>query len=408
MPRDVPLFGDEPLTLERQHEIASRVAGRGPVTPPEAEEGPPREPGYAGDLVGAIRGELQLGSDLVVKQLITLVRNGQNVIVTGPPGTGKTTIAINLATAAASGLHDFPRPRGYVLLTATSTMTTFDTIGGYVPRRDGSGLVFQPGIFLRAIAKDKWVIIDEVNRADIDKAFGQFFTILSGQAVELPYEVAPGGAGVAAAGGPGGGPPGPDPSRAQGRLPVSLIRDVDAAESLYEEESGTYRIGNDWRMIATMNSFDKDALFRMSYAFTRRFAIVHLDVPPPPVLRRMVESGIGNPGYRERIAKMLEILMEGGRQIGPALLKDVIAYVERRWTAAAAEAPGLPPAEGIGGPPEDFLLEAIVIYVLPQLDGLPIDTLRRIHTRLRAEMLTAEDARGQIDRYFSEFFRIGG
>jgi len=31
------------------------------------------------------------------------------------------------------------------------------------------------------------LVIDELNRADIDKAFGQLFTVLSGQSVQLPY-----------------------------------------------------------------------------------------------------------------------------------------------------------------------------------------------------------------------------
>jgi len=33
------------------------------------------------------------------------------------------------------------------------------------------------------------LVIDELNRADIDKAFGQLFTLLSGQSVQLPYTV---------------------------------------------------------------------------------------------------------------------------------------------------------------------------------------------------------------------------
>ena len=31
------------------------------------------------------------------------------------------------------------------------------------------------------------LIIDEINRADIDKAFGELFTLLSGNNVDLPY-----------------------------------------------------------------------------------------------------------------------------------------------------------------------------------------------------------------------------
>ena len=46
---------------------------------------------------------------------------------------------------------------------------------------------FQEGKFLEAVRENKWLVIDEINRPDIDKAFGQLFSVLSGQRVEMPF-----------------------------------------------------------------------------------------------------------------------------------------------------------------------------------------------------------------------------
>ena len=40
-----------------------------------------------------------------------------------------------------------------------------------------------------------------------------------------------------------------------------------------------------------MNSYDKNFLFRMSYALTRRFALVEVDVPSPDDQTRWTQSG---------------------------------------------------------------------------------------------------------------------
>jgi hypothetical protein len=79
-------------------------------------------------------------------------------------------------------------------------------------------------------------VLDEINRANMDAAFGQVFTALdaSHPLVSLPFFDAP---------------------RRQLSVP------------------GRFRI------IGTMNTYDKNFLFRMSYALTRRFAMIPVDVP---------------------------------------------------------------------------------------------------------------------------------
>lgn len=81
-----------------------------------------------------------------------------------------------------------------------------------------------------------WLVIDEFNRADIDKAFGQLFTALEYNKL--------------------------------------IIQDITSGKS-----TRTIPIPEDYRIIGTLNTADKHYLFNLSDALKRRFAYTEISIP---------------------------------------------------------------------------------------------------------------------------------
>ncbi|MCI0649374.1 MAG: AAA family ATPase [Chloroflexi bacterium] len=288
----------------------------------------------------AIDSELML-PDSIFEQIVSSLSAGNHIILIGPPGTGKTTLAHDICRHAQDRGHC----RGFISVTATADWTTFDTVGGYMPTAEGQ-LKFNEGIVLRAVREKKWLVIDEINRADIDKAFGELFTVLSGQEVTLPYRH------------------GYDPVRI---LPPGKTGQTD----------NDYPIPPSWRIVGTMNVYDKASLFAMSYAFMRRFAFIDVGIPRnfgAIINQFLLAKGLA---INNDIASLLrdgifkpdgEIMRQ--RQLGPAIVKDVVSYVYHR--------------AGSGQVSLDNLCEALLLYAIPQFDGLERDKIEVIYRNLCA------------------------
>lgn len=191
-------------------------------------------------------------------QVNSALRTGKHIIFTGAPGTGKTEIASNIAKMLEEQ-HPW-QFSGSQITTATSDWSTFDTLGGYMPKEDADGgdqLSFTSGILLNRIKKDRTfeqrnepIVIDELNRANVDEAFGQLFTVLSGESVQLQY------------------------TRDGEELEIVT---AESLEGLPRDNQ--YAVPDSWRILATMNTFDKNSLYEMSYAFMRRFSFITVNDP---------------------------------------------------------------------------------------------------------------------------------
>jgi 5-methylcytosine-specific restriction enzyme B len=336
------------LDEEREADLAFAEAMEGdPVADEPPAEGPaatpaPAHPASAEPLsltAASLRPHLDHLDlpDALLARIAAALSSGKHLLLAGPPGTGKTEIALGLGAAAAAAGY----ARGVLTVTASADWTTFETIGGYALDRDGA-LRFRPGVFLTAVEEDRWLLVDELNRADADRAFGELYTVLAGRGAETPFRL-----------------------------------DDGRAVSVGPEEGRTHRVRPSFRVLATLNTWDRAHLFRLSAALLRRFAVVHVGPPDDAgyarILDREASAHAADPPLDPAVrAAMGRLFCASGLlarcPIGPAIALDMTRYARRR---------------DAGG---EGLAEAVLVVLIPQLEGLPQGDALAVASILDAEL----------------------
>ena len=219
----------------------------------------------ADDIVGKIKAAvdeagLYFDDEDMLKEIATGLIRG-NIILQGPPGTGKTTLAAIICNVF-NVKHD--------VITAVSDWTTYDTIGGLQPSVDEEGneiITGKNGRIVESIIKccntilnkekydgeeqASWLVVDELNRSEIDKVFGDLFTVFGSDDVD------------------------------KRKMPLWFENDENK-KMLY--------VPRRYRIIGLMNNFDKNFVFDLSHGLARRFTIV--SVLPPK--EDMMDNEISN------------------------------------------------------------------------------------------------------------------
>jgi DNA polymerase III delta prime subunit len=174
--------------------------------------------------------------------------SGKNVIIYGPPGIGKTTLAKKICEDLTSG---------YYSVTGNPEWTVFDVIGG----RSLTG-EFRFGFLSEAVVKcwqalvaenkPYWLLIDEINRTNADLAFGNAFTTM-----DLLH---------------------------RGAVPLLSLSPIEK-EKLPDEAKKHFEDSDlftpySFRIVSTMNSYDRALLFKLGFALIRRFALIPMSLKP--------------------------------------------------------------------------------------------------------------------------------
>jgi len=240
------------------------------------------------------------------------------VLLVGPPGTGKGTLVKWITQQVAAGPEGCGFPAGTnpapLWSTPDDSWNSFRLIGGLAPRADGN-LAWSPGVLLNSLAENRWLVLDEVNRADMDKIMGPLLTWLSLQDVEIGRTAAHEGE------------------------PINLGWSTEHSSSADEETADgiptRYRAGTTWRLIGTYNPQDAGRVFRLGIALSRRFVVV----PVGPLSSGQFEHLLGGiePDLAEDYAQAIAGLYRSHKDdhsttLGPAVFLRIAKYLTGKDT----------------------------------------------------------------------------
>ncbi|MDD7919684.1 AAA family ATPase [Actinomycetospora callitridis] len=262
--------------------------------------------------------------DRVLRMVRTAIMSNRAVMLVGPPGTGKSTLVRKIADDIAENpqAYNLEAPHDLFTVTADESWTTRELVGGDSIDRNNE-LKFAPGHVLQAIMQDKWLFLEEANRADLDRIFGGLLSWLSGQRNVVVGRLNPTGNTEIVLDWSG--------------KPESVAPEDWDPDSYDGEDQITFAAGDDWRLIGTYNSLDAHRVFKLGLALGRRFAQVPIPAPTVDRFSSLVEKVLSDPEWSDADRASLGKALVGIYQahmsssaavLGPALFLELAKYVK--------------------------------------------------------------------------------
>ena len=222
----------------------------------------PSGPAFVG--AGAIRAAGEAAGlrlpDSVYVNVAAGLATGKHLLLTGAPGAGKTSLAMAVARAAAQA----GRAHGATVVTAAPD---------WAPQ----------ALLVEAATRGRWVIADELDRAEPDEALGALSSFLAG-------------------------------------IPVAL----GGAQE--------YAPADGWRIVATWGGSPP----RASAAVLRRFAVVDVIGPPADDLRAALHQAAGGDVNAAHAAERLLVLAEIA-PLGAGVFLDAARHAANRRAVAPVD-----------------------------------------------------------------------
>ena len=217
--------------------------------------------------------------DGVYANAVAALASGKHLLITGPPGSGKTELAVAIAKAAAKS----GRSSGAALVTPSGRWSARDTVGR-VQRPQGGPASFERGHVLAAAEKNRWLIVDELDRTELDRALGALSSFLGGLPLALP------------------------------------------------DGSGEASAPKDWRLVATLG---EGADPGTSPALLRRFAHIELHAPDAATLDALIDGAAGGDATAAGAVRRLLAVREL-RDLGAGPFLDAARHAAERHALTPA------------------------------------------------------------------------